>query len=185
MIRRPPRSTPKPSSAASDVYKRQLLHDSTRDILPIVAVLRIIFSSLSSSHPWMFCRVLSGLVSSWVGMEDGGHGMNVASHSGRTPVHPKQLVPGPFTHLCFSYSLLRSERGYQLIGHNPLPCLQQERPSGAICHRFEPSCGHFGVQTSSMTKQRMPRNQNMKPLIVSHLLMTSFPLCTQNPAFSV
>ena len=25
MIRRPPRSTPKPSSAASDVYKRQLL----------------------------------------------------------------------------------------------------------------------------------------------------------------
>jgi len=26
MIRRPPRSTPKPSSAASDVYKRQLLH---------------------------------------------------------------------------------------------------------------------------------------------------------------
>ena len=28
MIRRPPRSTPKPSSAASDVYKRQLLHKS-------------------------------------------------------------------------------------------------------------------------------------------------------------
>ena len=26
MIRRPPRSTPKPSSAASDVYKRQYLH---------------------------------------------------------------------------------------------------------------------------------------------------------------
>ena len=29
MIRRPPRSTPKPSSAASDVYKRQPLNDST------------------------------------------------------------------------------------------------------------------------------------------------------------
>ena len=27
MIRRPPRSTPKPSSAASDVYKRQLPED--------------------------------------------------------------------------------------------------------------------------------------------------------------
>ena len=30
MIRRPPRSTPKPSSAASDVYKRQALDGATR-----------------------------------------------------------------------------------------------------------------------------------------------------------
>ena len=30
MIRRPPRSTPKPSSAASDVYKRQLLCTKVR-----------------------------------------------------------------------------------------------------------------------------------------------------------
>ena len=30
MIRRPPRSTPKPSSAASDVYKRQLLSSFAR-----------------------------------------------------------------------------------------------------------------------------------------------------------
>ena len=34
MIRRPPRSTPKPSSAASDVYKRQLKNsaDATKTL---------------------------------------------------------------------------------------------------------------------------------------------------------
>ena len=31
MIRRPPRSTPKPSSAASDVYKRQAFADGRID----------------------------------------------------------------------------------------------------------------------------------------------------------
>ena len=32
MIRRPPRSTPKPSSAASDVYKRQTLSLATAGV---------------------------------------------------------------------------------------------------------------------------------------------------------
>ena len=33
MIRRPPRSTPKPSSAASDVYKRQIYNDLGKIII--------------------------------------------------------------------------------------------------------------------------------------------------------
>ena len=33
MIRRPPRSTPKPSSAASDVYKRQLFRQHPDDVV--------------------------------------------------------------------------------------------------------------------------------------------------------
>ena len=36
MIRRPPRSTPKPSSAASDVYKRQLLTSTAKISLGLV-----------------------------------------------------------------------------------------------------------------------------------------------------
>ena len=35
MIRRPPRSTPKPSSAASDVYKRQILKVRISENRPI------------------------------------------------------------------------------------------------------------------------------------------------------
>ena len=34
MIRRPPRSTPKPSSAASDVYKRQVLYEMYKSGTP-------------------------------------------------------------------------------------------------------------------------------------------------------
>ena len=41
MIRRPPRSTPKPSSAASDVYKRQLINRLEKQIFALSMVANI------------------------------------------------------------------------------------------------------------------------------------------------
>nr|CUV43086.1 protein of unknown function [Ralstonia solanacearum] len=53
MIRRPPRSTPKPSSAASDVYKRQVL-TTGRPLLGLTIGLELI----NGDVVWVYENVL-------------------------------------------------------------------------------------------------------------------------------
>ena len=50
MIRRPPRSTPKPSSAASDVYKRQVLLPSVEVVSRLFGTTGIVASPVLVQH---------------------------------------------------------------------------------------------------------------------------------------
>jgi len=69
MIRRPPRSTPKPSSAASDVYKRQSLGNTT-------GYLRSLLIGATFSLAWIPCvsPILGGILALALGSETAWHG---------------------------------------------------------------------------------------------------------------
>ena len=96
MIRRPPRSTPKPSSAASDVYKRQVLEMEhlvaplrrLGQIRPRVALILSVEVEKPGSEPKNFSKLTTQRLTRLTRMPP---------HLGRPgyhPGHPSQVDPG-------------------------------------------------------------------------------------------
>ena len=154
MIRRPPRSTRKESSAASDVYKRQLLRTRHRPR----HLLQNSVDETSGTSPSSFSP--SDFEVSTDATEHGGEISNASCSSFINVPHPKQLSqPPPLTLYFYRLDFMSSDNQHEELAQTALSTssIQYRVPLIAEALKIklapfqEPCCGaHKSVVTENM-----------------------------------